>query len=98
MRFSSFSNWSYSKFKIIKDAGLEISERGGVVVDEYMQTSDPDIYALGDCVEIPNLITKIKFTHHLEIWQTCKDVVGENLIKEMLQNLKEQFKQVFVKF
>jgi NADPH-dependent 2,4-dienoyl-CoA reductase/sulfur reductase-like enzyme/rhodanese-related sulfurtransferase len=44
--------------KLAKDAGLEISPTGGIVVNGYMQTSDPDIYAVGDCVEIPNLITQ----------------------------------------
>jgi NADPH-dependent 2,4-dienoyl-CoA reductase/sulfur reductase-like enzyme/rhodanese-related sulfurtransferase len=39
------------------DAGLQISPRGGIVVNERMQTSDPLIYAGGDCVEVPNLVT-----------------------------------------
>ena len=43
--------------KIAKDAGLEIGVTGGIIVDKYMQTSDPDIYAAGDCVESVNLIT-----------------------------------------
>ncbi len=43
--------------KLAKEAGLEIGVTGGVVVNEYMQTSDPDIYAAGDCVESLNLIT-----------------------------------------
>jgi NADPH-dependent 2,4-dienoyl-CoA reductase/sulfur reductase-like enzyme/rhodanese-related sulfurtransferase len=38
-------------------AGLEIGDTGGVLVDEYMQTSDPDIYAVGDCVEVVHRIT-----------------------------------------
>jgi len=32
------------------DAGLEVDERGGIVVDEAMRTSDPAIYAVGDAV------------------------------------------------
>jgi len=38
-------------------AGLKIGELGGIDVNEYMQTSDPDIYAVGDCVETVNRIT-----------------------------------------
>lgn len=38
-------------------AGLDISPWGGIVVNKKMQTSDPDIYAGGDCVEISNLVT-----------------------------------------
>ncbi|MCF8359144.1 MAG: FAD-dependent oxidoreductase [Prolixibacteraceae bacterium] len=43
--------------KLAADAGIKIGELGGIVVDEYMQTSVEDIYAAGDCVEIPNIIT-----------------------------------------
>jgi len=39
------------------DAGLEIGAAGGVVVDERMRTSDPDIYACGDVVEVVSLVT-----------------------------------------
>jgi len=39
------------------DAGLEIGELGGISVDECLRTSDPDIYAGGDCVENVNRIT-----------------------------------------
>jgi len=42
---------------LARDAGLEISPKGGIVVNKRMQTSDPDIYAGGDCVEVTNLIT-----------------------------------------
>ncbi len=38
-------------------AGLEIGATGGIRVDEYMRTSDPDIYAVGDCVELVHRIT-----------------------------------------
>ena len=43
--------------KLAKEAGLKIGELGGIDVNEYMQTSDPDIYAVGDCVETVNRIT-----------------------------------------
>lgn len=43
--------------KLAHDAGLTIGQTGGITVDNYMQTSDPDIYAIGDCVEIDNLVT-----------------------------------------
>jgi NADPH-dependent 2,4-dienoyl-CoA reductase/sulfur reductase-like enzyme len=42
---------------LARAAGLEVSPRGGIVVNSRMQTSDPDIYAGGDCVEVTNLIT-----------------------------------------
>ncbi|WP_250673968.1 CoA-disulfide reductase [Paraclostridium ghonii] len=43
---------------IAKDAGLKLNERGAIVVDEYMKTSDEDIYALGDAVEILDFVNK----------------------------------------
>ncbi len=42
---------------LAKQAGLKIGEYGGIWVDKYLQTSDPNIYAAGDCVVIPNLVT-----------------------------------------
>jgi nitrite reductase (NADH) large subunit len=35
--------------ELAKSCGLEVGERGGIVIDEYCQTSDPDIYAIGEC-------------------------------------------------
>jgi NADPH-dependent 2,4-dienoyl-CoA reductase/sulfur reductase-like enzyme/rhodanese-related sulfurtransferase len=42
---------------LARDAGLALGPLGGIAVNEQMQTSDPDIYAAGDCVEIPHQIT-----------------------------------------
>lgn len=38
--------------KLAKEAGLEIGETGGVKVSDTLQTSDPSIYAVGDCIEV----------------------------------------------
>jgi NADPH-dependent 2,4-dienoyl-CoA reductase/sulfur reductase-like enzyme/rhodanese-related sulfurtransferase len=38
-------------------AGLDIGPTGGIKVDDYMRTSDPDIYAVGDAVEVKDFIT-----------------------------------------
>jgi NADPH-dependent 2,4-dienoyl-CoA reductase/sulfur reductase-like enzyme/rhodanese-related sulfurtransferase len=38
-------------------AGLEIGELGGIRVDERMRTSDPDIFAVGDAVEVRDFVT-----------------------------------------
>ncbi len=42
---------------LAKSAGLKIGESGGVWVDEYLQTSEKDIYAVGDSIEFPHPIT-----------------------------------------
>ncbi|MCX8047539.1 MAG: CoA-disulfide reductase [Anoxybacillus gonensis] len=38
--------------ELAKQAGLTIGERGGIQVNEYLQTSDPSIYAIGDAIEV----------------------------------------------
>jgi len=38
-------------------AGLKIGETGGIKVDKFMQTSNPDIFAAGDCIESINLVS-----------------------------------------
>jgi NADPH-dependent 2,4-dienoyl-CoA reductase/sulfur reductase-like enzyme/rhodanese-related sulfurtransferase len=43
--------------ELARDAGLAVSEQGRIAVNAFMQTSDPRIFAGGDCVEIENLIT-----------------------------------------
>ena len=47
--------------QLAADAGLQVGSTGGITVNERMQTSDPDIYAAGDCVEINHLISGRKF-------------------------------------
>ena len=43
--------------KLAQEAGLAIGQSGGIVVNEYMQTSHPDVYAAGDAVEVFNPAT-----------------------------------------
>ncbi len=43
--------------ELAKMAGIEIGERGGIRVDEQMRTSDPDIFAVGDAVEVKDFVT-----------------------------------------
>lgn len=43
--------------RLAKEAGLDIGKRGGILVSGAMQTSDPDIYAVGDAVEVTDYAT-----------------------------------------
>lgn len=43
--------------RLAKDAGLKIGEAGGIYVNQYLQTSDPDIYAVGDAIEFENPVS-----------------------------------------
>ena len=46
--------------QLAKDAGLEVNQRGGIVVDKHLKTSDPNIYAIGDVIEVEEYINKGK--------------------------------------
>ena len=43
--------------RLAGEAGLELGLKGGIVVDEHQQTSDPCIWACGDCVQMKHVIT-----------------------------------------
>ncbi len=64
-------------------AGIDIGETGGINVDEFMQTSDPDVYAIGDCIEIPNLVNGKKvLAPYGDLANLQGRVAGENAATE----------------
>lgn len=66
--------------QLAKEAGLLISPMGGIVVNNRMQTSDPDIYAGGDCVESNCLVTgKKTFAPLGSLANREGRIVGDNL-------------------
>lgn len=44
--------------QLAKEAGIELGARGGIKVNEYLQTSDPTIYAIGDAIEVKDFINE----------------------------------------
>jgi len=42
---------------LASDAGLEMGSRGTIAVDAHMRTSDPSIYAIGDAVQVNNIVS-----------------------------------------
>jgi NADPH-dependent 2,4-dienoyl-CoA reductase/sulfur reductase-like enzyme/rhodanese-related sulfurtransferase len=44
--------------QLAKDAGLDLNERGGILVNEHLKTSDPAIYAVGDVIEVEDFVSK----------------------------------------
>ena len=42
--------------QLARDSGLDLGERGGIRVNEQLQTSDPDIYAVGDAIEVSDFV------------------------------------------
>ena len=66
--------------KLAQEAGLTIGETGAISVNEYMQTNDSDIYALGDCAENTNLITGKKVFAPMATYANRQGrVVGDNV-------------------
>lgn len=43
--------------ELAKMAGIEIGQRGGIRVDEHLRTSNPDIFAVGDAIEVRDFVT-----------------------------------------
>ncbi len=66
---------------LARKAGLQVGRTGGIVVDQHMQTSDPNIYAAGDCVELPQLISGQKVhAPYGDLANLAGRVAGENAI------------------
>ncbi|MBD3181705.1 pyridine nucleotide-disulfide oxidoreductase [Candidatus Poribacteria bacterium] len=66
--------------ELAKNAGLKIGETGAIWVDEYLQTSDQNIYAGGDCVENTHLITGEKV--YIPLGSTANKhgrIIGNNI-------------------
>jgi len=69
--------------KLAREAGLAIGEKGGIDVNAFMQTSDPDIYAVGDCIETVNRITGKKvLAPYGDLANLQGRVAGENAASE----------------
>jgi len=61
-----FATGSKPNVELAKKAGIKVSESGAIAVNEYLQSSDPSIYAIGDCMENWDRITGSK-----RIYQTA---------------------------
>ncbi len=54
--FAILSTGVRPEVKLARQAGLEIGNLGGIKVEEHLQTSDPDIYAIGDAIEVKDFV------------------------------------------
>ena len=63
--FAFFGTGAEPNVMLAHKAGLEIGKTGAIVVNQYLQTSDPDIYAAGDCMENWDMMTGSNRRHHL---------------------------------
>ncbi len=67
--------------KLAVEAGLEIGETRGILVNEFMQTSNPDIYAVGDAIEVAHFINNKKVLIPLA-WPANRQgrIVADNIV------------------
>ncbi len=63
--FIFFGTGAVPDVGLARKAGLDVGETGAIVVNRYLQTSDPDIYAIGDCMENWDMVTESKRQHQL---------------------------------
>jgi NADH oxidase (H2O2-forming) len=63
--FIFFGTGAVPNAGLAQKAGLEIGETGAIAVNQHLQTSDPDIYAIGDCMENWDMITGYKRQHQI---------------------------------
>jgi len=79
--FVFFATSTEPNTKLAHKAGIRIGETGAIAVNECLQTSDPDIYAIGDCMENWERITgtKIRYQTATNAARTGR-IAGRNLI------------------
>ena len=63
--FVFFATGTEPNVELARQAGLQLGETGAIAVNQYLQTSDPDIYAVGDCMENWDVIVGFKRRHQL---------------------------------
>ncbi|MCL2683296.1 MAG: FAD-dependent oxidoreductase [Bacteroidales bacterium] len=74
------------EISLAQNAGLKIGETGGIWVDEYLQTSAKDVYAVGDAIEFPHPITGKPWMNLLACPANRQGrLVADNMIKNNVQ-------------
>jgi len=80
--FVFFATSSRPNVELARKAGIRIGESGAIAVNEYLQTNDPDIYAIGDCMENWDRITGSKRTYQTATsGATTGRIAATNLIR-----------------
>jgi NADPH-dependent 2,4-dienoyl-CoA reductase/sulfur reductase-like enzyme/peroxiredoxin family protein/rhodanese-related sulfurtransferase/TusA-related sulfurtransferase len=85
---------------LAKQAGLKLGTTGGIQVNEFLQTSHPNIYAVGDAIEFHNPITKIPQITYLagpanKQGRICADNITSNNTKKYPGSINTAIAKVF---
>jgi NADPH-dependent 2,4-dienoyl-CoA reductase/sulfur reductase-like enzyme/rhodanese-related sulfurtransferase len=76
---------------LARDAGLEVGRTGGILVDEYLRTSDPSIYAAGDAVQVKDKLTgedvlvPLASPANRQGWVVANNIAGKSVRYEGVQ-------------
>jgi NADPH-dependent 2,4-dienoyl-CoA reductase/sulfur reductase-like enzyme/peroxiredoxin family protein/rhodanese-related sulfurtransferase/TusA-related sulfurtransferase len=86
--------------RLAKDAGLEIGAAGGIRVNEFLRTSDPDIYAVGDAIEFPHPILNVPACAYLagpanRQGRICADNIVSGDVRPYLGSVSTAIAKVF---
>ncbi len=74
--------------EIAKKANIEMSPKGSIITNKFLQTSDPDIYAVGDCIEIKNQLTNKNFYAPMA---TYANRLGRIIANNIMKNNSQAF-------
>ena len=67
---------------LAKAAGIELGVTGGIKVDDYLQTSAPDVYAVGDAIEFRHPLTGVPYLNYLANPANRQGrIVADNMVK-----------------
>ena len=84
--------------QLAKNADLVIGEMGGIKVNEFLQTSDPDIYAVGDAIEFENPITHQSMITYLAGPANKQGrICANNIVEGNVQSYKGSINTAIVK-
>jgi nitrite reductase (NADH) large subunit len=64
--------------ELARQAGLTLGERGGILVNDHLQTSDPDIYAIGECALHGTMVYGLVAPGYRQAETAAKHLLGED--------------------
>jgi len=78
-----FSIGAKPNIELAKNAGIKVEEKGGILVDEYLRTNFPDIFAVGDCSQTKDFITGRNTPIMLASIATSEAIIAANNLYQL---------------
>jgi NADH oxidase (H2O2-forming) len=93
--FVLLTTGSKPNVELARKAGIEIGETGGILVNQYLQTSDPDIYAAGDCMESWDRLIGFKTRHFMV---TTAGITGDLAARNLVSGNSNPYEGTLLTF